>query len=681
MNWLTISVLFLAASMWINAAAQTADKAEVAYKAALEKEVADGDLKSAIAQYEQLARGSNRAVAAKALVRMGQCYEKLGSAEARKAYERAIREFAEQKDAASQARARLAALGGAAVPSTGPQLRLVWDDAVDTWGTMTSDGRYISLPDWVTSDVSIRDMVTGEIRRLTNRGGFEKSGGETEGTAISPDGTKVAFTWLKFTKPPTTNEYELHVINSNGQGERMLLQGKQFSNLQPHAWSPDGTRIAVSVREGARYKLLLVPEGGGEVQTAWEVPNSAKIVITPGARMEFSPDGRWLAIGVRGDGPQATVSVFVIPVAGQAGGPVEVATKAALAAWARDGKSLYVVRWQNNTATLHDLPLRDGTASGPERMLAALPPNPSGVIGLAPGGVLFVRAMWTAGEVLSGPIDAGRATIGPLNTLMAGGNGGPRDILGMGVRYSPDGKRILAMADWTTAKIRTVATGEERSLLIQLPRLAHVEWNANGSALLASGTANGGERGIFEVDIQTGMSKLLVAAEQPSLFAMSPDGGKLYFFKRSLLFVRDLVSGSERQIPTRGIGEGTLPWQLQLSPDGGRLACYEQGTIWITDVSTGKTDIKYAGEDGEFRGISWTPDNRFLVVLESNWRKNLKEQIVFYPVEGGEPIRKDAPTDKLQGLWLSPDGQRMLTVRREGTRQIWALDQFVPKNR
>ena len=111
MNWLTISILCLAASMWLHAAPQTADKAEVAYKAALEKEVADGDLKSAIAQYERLARGSNRAVAAKALVRMGQCYEKLGSAEARKAYERAIREFAEQKDAASQARARLAARG------------------------------------------------------------------------------------------------------------------------------------------------------------------------------------------------------------------------------------------------------------------------------------------------------------------------------------------------------------------------------------------------------------------------------------------------------------------------------------------------------------------------------------------------------------------------------------------
>ncbi|MBN8730453.1 MAG: hypothetical protein J0L64_07940 [Acidobacteria bacterium] len=677
MNWLTISILCLAASMWLNAAPQSADKAEVAYKAALEKEVADGDLKSAIAQYERLARGSNRAVAANALVRMGQCYEKLGSAEARKAYERAIREFAEQKDAASQARARLAALGGAAVPAAGPHMRVVWDDAVDTWGTATSDGRYISLPDWVTSDVSIRDMATGEIRRLTNRGGFEKSGGETEGTAISLDGTKVAFTWLKFTKPKTTSEYELHVINSNGQGERILLQGKQFSNLQPHAWSPDGARIAVSAREGTRYKLLLVPHNGGAVQTAWEVPESAQINISPGARMEFSPDGRWLAVSVRSEGPQVTASVFVLPVAGQAGNPVEVAKQANLAAWARDGKSLYITHWQNNTATLHELPMRDGKAGGPERMLAALPPNPDGVIGLSSGGVLYVRAMWLAGEVLGGPFDASLATVGPLNKVMAGGNGGPRDLVGMGVRYSPDGKKILAMADWTTARIRTVATGDERSLLIQLPRLSRVEWNANGSALLAGGMSNGGERGIFEVHLQTGAARMLVAVEQPWLFAMSPDGGGLYYFKRSSLFIRDLASGSERQIPMNGLGDGTLPWQLQLSPDGQRLACYQQGTLWITDVSTGQTAIKYSREDGEFRGISWTPDNRFVVALESNWRKKLKEQVVLYPVDGGDPIRKDAPTNKLQGLWLSPDGRQMLTVRRESKLQVWALENFL----
>ena len=53
-------------------------------EAAARKERVDGDLRGAIALYEKLARGANRAVAAMALARMGQCYEKLGDADARK---------------------------------------------------------------------------------------------------------------------------------------------------------------------------------------------------------------------------------------------------------------------------------------------------------------------------------------------------------------------------------------------------------------------------------------------------------------------------------------------------------------------------------------------------------------------------------------------------------------------
>ena len=96
------------------AEAQNADRSEVMLEAAARKERVDGDLRGAIALYEKLARGTNRAVAAMALVRMGQCYEKLGDADARKAYERAVREFGDQKEAVAQARARLTALGAPA---------------------------------------------------------------------------------------------------------------------------------------------------------------------------------------------------------------------------------------------------------------------------------------------------------------------------------------------------------------------------------------------------------------------------------------------------------------------------------------------------------------------------------------------------------------------------------------
>jgi len=115
----------------------------VALQAAIKKEVVDGDLKSALEQYRKLAqKGTPRPVAARALFQVGQCHEKLGNAEARKAYERLVMEFADQAEPARLARVRLAALGG---PGAGGRLvtRRVLTDASGVGGVLTPDGKYI----------------------------------------------------------------------------------------------------------------------------------------------------------------------------------------------------------------------------------------------------------------------------------------------------------------------------------------------------------------------------------------------------------------------------------------------------------------------------------------------------------------------------------------------------------
>src|SRR5712691_3254749 len=77
--------------------------------AALHQEEVQGDLKGAIAAYQKVVAtpGVSRKTTAEALVRMGQCYEKLGDSESRKAYERVLREYADQKESAALARGRL----------------------------------------------------------------------------------------------------------------------------------------------------------------------------------------------------------------------------------------------------------------------------------------------------------------------------------------------------------------------------------------------------------------------------------------------------------------------------------------------------------------------------------------------------------------------------------------------
>ena len=89
------------------------------------QEHANGDLKQAIALYAQAAQtaGSDRALAARALIRMAGCQEKLGEdAEAASAYAELVRAYPEQRAEVAIAQDRLGALRQATRAGCRPRL-------------------------------------------------------------------------------------------------------------------------------------------------------------------------------------------------------------------------------------------------------------------------------------------------------------------------------------------------------------------------------------------------------------------------------------------------------------------------------------------------------------------------------------------------------------------------------
>src|SRR5687768_7427235 len=106
MNVRTLILVIAAASML---AAQTAD-VDVLLQRAIRRETVEGDLKGAIDLYKKVVAGAgkNRSAAAKALLRLGECYEKQGDSQAQKVYERLVREFGDQVEQAREAQVRLA---------------------------------------------------------------------------------------------------------------------------------------------------------------------------------------------------------------------------------------------------------------------------------------------------------------------------------------------------------------------------------------------------------------------------------------------------------------------------------------------------------------------------------------------------------------------------------------------
>jgi lipopolysaccharide biosynthesis regulator YciM len=135
----------------ILAAGAESNEAERQLRAAMNAELVNGDLKVAIRQYGEIAAKykNNRAVAAMALVRLAECYEKMGDARTRKVYEQVVRVYGDQKDAVALARTRLA---GGASKLTGSVMtaRQVWaGPKVDDTGKISSDARYLSFTDGV----------------------------------------------------------------------------------------------------------------------------------------------------------------------------------------------------------------------------------------------------------------------------------------------------------------------------------------------------------------------------------------------------------------------------------------------------------------------------------------------------------------------------------------------------
>jgi Tol biopolymer transport system component/outer membrane protein assembly factor BamD (BamD/ComL family) len=105
-----IIVMVMSLGIFLGAANQKS--AEELYEAALFKKDADGDMLGAIKLFNQIVEQypNNRNIAAKALLSMGMCYEKLGVTQALNKYQDVINKYPEQRDEATAAKERLSYL-------------------------------------------------------------------------------------------------------------------------------------------------------------------------------------------------------------------------------------------------------------------------------------------------------------------------------------------------------------------------------------------------------------------------------------------------------------------------------------------------------------------------------------------------------------------------------------------
>ncbi|MEO6208029.1 MAG: hypothetical protein ABIP77_08760, partial [Candidatus Limnocylindrales bacterium] len=306
-------------------------KPDLGLKAAMDKEVVDGDLKGAIEQYKKVAESSDRALAAKALVRMAECYLKLGDAQANSIYERIVSTYSDQNEAYTVARSRLNAAVRKPAQTTvaGLTIQQVQQVAHGRGDQVSPDGRYVSTVQ--SENLALTELNAGKVLPLQV---VKPDGIETYPltSTFSPDGKQLAVQWYF----DSDNRSRLWVVSTVGDGPRnptVLYDNPEVANIAPYDWSRDGKWIAVQVNRKdltAQVGVVKIDDGSLRVLRSTEWVGSS--------HMSFSPDSRYLAFDRPGGEGDIDRDVFVIAVDGSREVPAVVNPgDDRVVGWAPDG--------------------------------------------------------------------------------------------------------------------------------------------------------------------------------------------------------------------------------------------------------------------------------------------------------------------------------------------------------
>ncbi|HTG74452.1 MAG TPA: hypothetical protein VMB70_11810, partial [Terriglobia bacterium] len=252
------------------AVSQQDNGAEAKLRAAMDKETIDGDLKGAIEQYRKLAQGKDRSVAARALVRMGGAYEKLGDSESRRIYETVTREFADQKEALAAAQSRLAGKSSGTLTK-----RLLHGDCARPDGDLSVDARGVVMPGF-DDGIFICDTLTGQLNPILPKDDSSDAFAETP--VLSPDQRQIVYTW-DLAEKDRNPELRIMANQPHSRPRVVVKSSPDYDWFDVDGWFPDGESVLVTIRNAdMTYQLAKIAIDSGRVtplkSLGWRLRNS-----------------------------------------------------------------------------------------------------------------------------------------------------------------------------------------------------------------------------------------------------------------------------------------------------------------------------------------------------------------------------------------------------------------------
>jgi len=665
------------------------ESADELYEAAVFKKEAEGDLEGAIQIFLKVIAKfpENRKVAAKAQLQIGICYEKLGMQEAQKAFQSVVDKYPEQTQEVALAKEKLVNLERAqAALETGDRelkIRKVWTsaDRNDDFGVPSFDGRYASFADWKTGDLALRDLKTGETRRLTNDGTWKKPMEFTLNSVISPDNTWVAYSWYN---PQET--YDLRLIGIDGSNKRILYSDKNFE-IYPQQWSSDSQKILARRYpvSGEKSQIVLVNVADGSIRVMKTFDDVFWL------RASFFSDERYIACDFPSKGDPKNYDISLLSTDNSEEIPLVQHPANDRLLGCVPGKNEILFRSdRTGTWDLWTIRAVPGKVQEEPRPIKRNIGEVSCLSFTNSGS--FYYGVFTRRATLSiAPFELATMKVQEqLSKPILGSNSSPV--------WSPDGEVLAYITEvelpglgyHRPLHVQNVKTGEDRELAGDY-EVRYPSWLSDGKTILVIGFDDTRHKekdyngGVYLIDVKNGNATAIV--EFPpvgdrwwtgSIAVWSHDENSVFYINGGKLLKRDLKTGTERLL----YEDEFLTRILALSPDGQKLVFglddrnQEISNLLIMPSSGGEAKelCRIQGLD-KIGGATWSADGRFILFLE---RKDKGSSLSRISLEGGESQIVWEPNKDLMSFSIHPSGKQIAfsTILLES--EVYVMENFLP---
>jgi len=516
-----------------------------------------GNYAEAIEKFEKVARdhANNQPLAARALLMLGKCHEKLGRQEAKDAYNRIIENYSDQREVVLEARSRLLALSERTrkVDRSAMRASQLWSgDGVDNLGAPSPDGNYLSFVNWMTGDLAMRDLSTGENQNLTDKGSWAESSEFAEFSIFSPDGKSIVYAWYDDERLI----YDLRVIDIDGSNERIIFNDDKALYVRPFDWSPDREHILSVISwldRTNQIALISIEEKTVSVLKSldWRSPEG----------MSFSPDGRYIAYDFPPFEDQRDRNIYLIDMEKQRETVLlDHQSENIVYGWSPDGSSLLFGSDRAGSNGIWFLPVKNGETWGEPELVKSDIGRHTIPMGFTKDGTFFYGMNSGGQDVYIASIDLTTGEIIGDSKRVA-----QRYISrNRNADWSPDGEylayvsqRELRFNRANTLVIHSMQTGQERALSPELNYFWRPRWSPDGKSITVTGADNRNRRGLYTIDVETGEVKDRIQGDTSEFIGnatLSPCGKYMYYLNNRVqqkdisLIQRNIETGEERKL-------------------------------------------------------------------------------------------------------------------------------------